>query len=209
MNRNRRQRDEHESLPADIGSLGAMLDRAADLDGGCAGLEDRVIHASLANLKGLSTVQSRAAALGAADRAAASAGLELRVSDSSSVHLVTAGLLAEESTLVHAGGRPRVAAQARRRSWAISGRVRAFAAVLFVGVGGVIAWQMTQPVTPAVWQMKDAVRPSTADLRAGLDDSLDTLLSAVADSRKHASKDADTTQSGGSIDDIWDEGSSG
>ena len=208
MNGNRPQTNEFE-LPPELRSVVAMLDAAAGTESAPAGFEDRIFHASLPSLKGLADVDAKATSLGARDRAAATVGLEARVVDASTIHLVTAGLVSEEAARVHLAGEGRLAPAPRRRSWANTARLRALAALLLVGIGGAIAWQVGRPGATTSLPPLGVGEQRTAELRARLDEGLDTLLSAVADANTHASKDTESAQPSSSYEELWDEGVSG
>lgn len=202
---------ESSDTPRDIARAARLLDRLvrSELDWAPVGLEDRIMHASFPALKGLAEPLAGVEALAQADRAGAMAGLEERVVEGSLGHLTGASTPVAASTHLHLAGEGRFAAPApvRRRSWAFTGRVRAIAAVLFVGVGGVFVWNALTPSTPSVMLARrgtDASRLTTSEIGAKLDEGFDTLYSAMSDLNRVG--DADSTS--GSIDELLEEGAS-
>lgn len=204
--------DESPEIPSELASLVASLDRLAAADSTCpAGLEDRVGLASLVSLHGLAGVQAVLDRLAESDGAGAPLGLEARVFAASTAGLSSAHLhLADDQRSPHDARR-------RARSPMFSpARLRAIAAVLFIGLGSAVTWQALRPrAVPSVsiassGTATDLRHLSTEEISARLDEGFDALLSAVADVNTRASsREADANSYSGSIDDLFGEGVSG
>lgn len=181
---------ELRSLAAELELLSAT-DRASPM----AGLEDRIVHASLAALHGLEPIAAQASELGTSDRDAAPMELEERVFAESVSTLREASPAASAPVLRHTGHDDRDIRtgdrhiRVSRHIWWTNQYVRLAAAVVLVaGVGMLVRSAMTPQISSP---------QLTADQRVTRD--LD-LLFAVIDNRTAGTSDTSDTGSGTSAD---------